>query len=120
SLVFTGSSSWHKRRGLLPLMCAMHALGKATRVCHVAEGFCVTPARKQYYPLSFVSDSWYQVSMVAPLTSLPSHEGRWSCQPTPHSCTGRNCLVPEPSHHQPSQEHPHAFAIGIHDVLTGP
>ena len=25
----------------------------------------------------------------------------------------------EPSH-QPSQEHPHAFAIGIHDVLTGP
>jgi hypothetical protein len=28
--------------------------------------------------------------------------------------------VPEPSHHQPHQEHPHAFAIGIHDVLTGP
>jgi hypothetical protein len=28
--------------------------------------------------------------------------------------------VPEPSHHQPSQEHPHAFAIGIHDVRTGP
>ena len=28
--------------------------------------------------------------------------------------------MPEPSHHQPSQEHPHAFAIGIHDVLTGP
>jgi alpha-beta hydrolase superfamily lysophospholipase len=30
------------------------------------------------------------------------------------------CHVSEPSHHQPSQEHPHAFAIGIHDVLTGP
>jgi alpha/beta superfamily hydrolase len=28
--------------------------------------------------------------------------------------------VPEPSHHQPSQEHPHAFAIGIHDVRTSP
>ncbi len=28
--------------------------------------------------------------------------------------------MPEPSHHQPSQEHPHAFAIGIHDVRTGP
>ena len=28
--------------------------------------------------------------------------------------------MPEPSHHQPSQEHPHAFAIGIHDVHTGP
>ena len=28
--------------------------------------------------------------------------------------------MPEPSHHQPSQEHPQAFAIGIHDVLTGP
>jgi len=27
--------------------------------------------------------------------------------------------VPEPLHHQPPQEHPHAFAIGIHDVLTG-
>jgi hypothetical protein len=26
----------------------------------------------------------------------------------------------EPSHHQPSSEHPHAFAIGIHDVRTGP
>ena len=33
---------------------------------------------------------------------------------------GRMCYMPEPSHHQPSQEHPHAFAIGIHDVLTGP
>ena len=28
--------------------------------------------------------------------------------------------MPEPSYHQPSQEHPHAFAIGIYDVLTGP
>ncbi len=28
--------------------------------------------------------------------------------------------MPESSHHQPSQEHPHAFAIGIHDVRTGP
>jgi len=28
--------------------------------------------------------------------------------------------VPEPSHRQLSQEHPHAFAIGIHDVHTGP
>jgi len=28
--------------------------------------------------------------------------------------------VPEPSHHQPNQEHPHAFAIGIRDVRTGP
>jgi hypothetical protein len=27
--------------------------------------------------------------------------------------------VPEPLH-QPRQEHPPAFAIGIHDVLTGP
>ena len=26
----------------------------------------------------------------------------------------------EPSHHQPSPAHPYAFAIGIHDVLTGP
>ena len=31
----------------------------------------------------------------------------------------RRGYVSEPSH-QPSQEHPHAFAIGIHDVLTGP
>jgi alpha-beta hydrolase superfamily lysophospholipase len=30
------------------------------------------------------------------------------------------CHVPEPSHHQPSQDHPQAFAIGIHDVRTGP
>jgi len=28
--------------------------------------------------------------------------------------------VPEPSHHQPRQEHPRAFAIRIHDVRTGP
>jgi len=28
--------------------------------------------------------------------------------------------VPEPSHHQSSQEHPHAFTIGIHDVRIGP
>jgi pimeloyl-ACP methyl ester carboxylesterase len=28
--------------------------------------------------------------------------------------------VPEPSHHQPSHEPPHAFAIRIHDVRTGP
>jgi pimeloyl-ACP methyl ester carboxylesterase len=28
--------------------------------------------------------------------------------------------VPEPLHHQLRQEHPPAFAIGIHDVLTGP
>jgi hypothetical protein len=28
--------------------------------------------------------------------------------------------MPEPSHYQPSQEPPHAFAIGIHDVRTGP
>jgi hypothetical protein len=28
--------------------------------------------------------------------------------------------VPESSHHQPRQEHPHAFAIRIYDVRTGP
>jgi len=28
--------------------------------------------------------------------------------------------VPEPSHYQPRQEYPHAFAISIHDVRTGP
>lgn len=28
--------------------------------------------------------------------------------------------MPEPTHHQPSQEHPHTFSIGIHDVRTGP
>ena len=28
--------------------------------------------------------------------------------------------MPEPSHHQPSQEHPYVCAIGIHDVRTGP
>ena len=28
--------------------------------------------------------------------------------------------MPEPSHDQPRQEHPHAFAIRIHDVRTGP
>ena len=28
--------------------------------------------------------------------------------------------MPEPSHRQLSQEHPYAFAIGIHDVHTGP
>ena len=28
--------------------------------------------------------------------------------------------MPEPSYRQLSQEHPHAFAIGIHDVRTGP
>jgi hypothetical protein len=28
--------------------------------------------------------------------------------------------VPEPSHRQLSQKHPHAFAIGIHDVHTSP
>ena len=28
--------------------------------------------------------------------------------------------MPEPLHRQLSQEHPQAFAIGIHDVLTGP
>jgi hypothetical protein len=28
--------------------------------------------------------------------------------------------VPKPSHHQPRQEHPHAFAISLHDVRTGP
>jgi hypothetical protein len=28
--------------------------------------------------------------------------------------------VREPSPHQPSQEHPHTFAISIHDVRTGP
>src|SRR3989454_5675256 len=58
--------------------------------------------------------------MIAPLTSVPGNEGRWSCQPTPPICTGRSCTVPEPSHHQPLQEHPHAFAIRIHDVRTGP
>src|SRR2546422_7794455 len=40
--------------------------------------------------------------------------------PAPESYTGRRCHVPEPSHRQLSQEHPHAFAIGIHDVHTGP
>jgi hypothetical protein len=28
--------------------------------------------------------------------------------------------VPEPAHHQPRQDHPHASAIRIHDVRTGP
>ena len=28
--------------------------------------------------------------------------------------------MPEPSHDQPRQAHPHAFAIRIHDVRTGP
>ena len=28
--------------------------------------------------------------------------------------------MPEPSHHQPCQEHPRAFAISLHDVRTGP
>lgn len=28
--------------------------------------------------------------------------------------------MPEPSHPQPSPDHPHTFSIGIHDVLTGP
>lgn len=28
--------------------------------------------------------------------------------------------MPEPSYHQPSQEHTNTFSIGIHDVLTGP
>jgi len=27
--------------------------------------------------------------------------------------------VPEPSYHQPRQEHPHACAIRLHDVRTG-
>src|SRR5215471_10300831 len=86
----------------------------------VGRGVCVTAARYHSSPLSFVSDSWYQVSMVAPLPSLPGHGGRWSYQPTPETCTGRSCPVPEPSHHQPRQEHPPAFAIRIHDVRTGP
>src|SRR5438093_4257280 len=30
------------------------------------------------------------------------------------------CKMPEPLHHQLSQEHTNAFSIGIHDVLTGP
>ena len=55
-----------------------------------------------------------------PRPSLPSTQRRWSRPPAPAPCTGRRYYVPEPSHHQPSQEHPHAFAIGIHDVLTGP
>src|SRR4030095_3918903 len=53
--------------------------------------FCVTSARHHSCPLAFVSESWYQVSMVAPMTSLPGKEGRWSCQSTPHTCTGRSC-----------------------------
>ena len=28
--------------------------------------------------------------------------------------------MPEPSHRQPSQDHPQAFAIGIHEWHTGP
>ena len=28
--------------------------------------------------------------------------------------------MPEPSYHQPRQDHPRAFSIGIHDVCTGP
>lgn len=28
--------------------------------------------------------------------------------------------MPEPAHHQPRQDHPHASAIRIHDVRTGP
>ena len=55
-----------------------------------------------------------------PRPSLPGTQRRWSRPPAPEPCTGRMCYMPEPSHHQPSQEHPHAFAIGIHDVLTGP
>ena len=40
--------------------------------------------------------------------------------PAPESYPGRRCHVPEPSHRQLRQERPHAFAIGIHDVRTGP
>ena len=86
----------------------------------MAEGFCVTSARHHSSPLSFVSDVWYQVSRVAPLKSLLGNVGRWSCQPTPETCTERSCPVPEPSHHQPRQEHPRAFAIRLHNVRTGP
>ena len=55
-----------------------------------------------------------------PRPSLSGTRRRWSRPPAPEPCTGRRCHVPESSHHQPSQEHPHAFAIGIHDVRTGP
>src|SRR5262245_2609989 len=55
-----------------------------------------------------------------PRPSLPGTQRRWSCLPAPEPCTGRRCHVPEPLHRQLSQEHPQAFAIGIHDVLTGP
>jgi Serine aminopeptidase, S33 len=52
--------------------------------------------------------------------SLPGTQRRWSRPPAPEPCIGRRCHVPEPSHRQLSQEHPHAFALGIHDVRTGP
>src|SRR4029453_12047093 len=55
-----------------------------------------------------------------PRPSLPGTQRRWACPPALEPGTGRRCHVPEPSHRQLSQEHPHACAIGIHDVRTGP
>ena len=49
-----------------------------------------------------------------------SLEPRVAISPASEPCPGRRCHVPEPSHHQSSQEHPHAFTIGIHDVRIGP
>src|SRR5215471_19278024 len=46
-----------------------------------------------------------------PRPSLPGTQRRWSRPPAPEPCTGRRCHMPEPSHRQLSQEHPHAFAI---------
>jgi hypothetical protein len=93
----------------------------ATIACATWQRGCVSPMGAITLVLCLSSAiPWYQGSMVASLTSLPGNQGRWSCQPAPNTCTGRSCPVREPSHHQPRQEHPHAFAIGIHDVLTGP
>jgi uncharacterized protein len=88
--------------------------------CRRWRELCVTSTRHEYSPLFFVSDSWYHVSIVAPMIVLPGNQGGWSCQPAPEPYTGRIGHVPEPSRYQPSQEHPHTFAIGIHDVRTGP
>src|SRR5262245_624487 len=51
-----------------------------------------------------------------PRPSLPGTQRRWSRPPAPEPCIGRRCHVPESLHRQLSQDHPHAFAIRIHDV----
>ena len=80
----------------------------------------MSPRRAIILSLYLLSTIYGIRSPGLPVYIAPCHEGRWSCQPTPETCTGRSCPVPEPSHDQPRQEHPHAFAIRIHDVRTGP